>query len=50
MTNLAILEQECRNRGITEVVHTFAKWKSLGYKVKKRRTCTVLHTTLETFI
>ncbi|MGN1300299.1 MAG: ArdC-like ssDNA-binding domain-containing protein [Clostridia bacterium] len=35
MTNLAILEQECRNRGITEVVHTFAKWKSLGYKVKK---------------
>lgn len=35
MTNLAILEQECRNRGITEVVHTFAKWKSLGYKVKQ---------------
>jgi hypothetical protein len=35
MTNLQILQEECATRGITEEVHTFAKWKSLGYKVKQ---------------
>ena len=35
MTNLAIIMAECTARGITEPVHTFAKWKALGYSVKK---------------
>ena len=35
MTNVMIIRQECALRGITEEVHTFAKWKALGYKVKK---------------
>lgn len=35
MTNLQIIALECANRGISEEVHTFAMWKSLGYKVKK---------------
>jgi hypothetical protein len=26
--------RECALRGITEEVHTFARWKQLGYKVK----------------
>ena len=34
MTNVEILAAECATRGIDEEVHTFAKWKSLGYKVK----------------
>lgn len=35
MTNLEILHAECLTRGIDEEVHTFSKWKQLGYKVKK---------------
>lgn len=35
MTNLGIIMAECTARGITEPVHTFAKWKSLGYVVKQ---------------
>lgn len=35
MTNLQILISECSARGITEEVHTFARWKQLGYSVKK---------------
>lgn len=34
MTNAEIIASECVLRGITEEVHTFAKWKQLGYKVK----------------
>lgn len=34
MTNVQILEAECATRGIVEEVHTFAAWKSRGYKVK----------------
>lgn len=35
MTNLGIIMSECAARGITEPVHTFAKWKALGYVVKQ---------------
>lgn len=35
MTNAEILLGECVKRGITEEVHTFARWKQLGFKVKK---------------
>lgn len=34
MTNAEIIASECGKRGITEEVHTFARWKQLGYKVK----------------
>jgi hypothetical protein len=34
VTNADILKVECANRGITEEVHTYARWKQLGYKVK----------------
>ena len=34
-TNQEIIFNEVLMRGITEDVHTYAKWKSLGYKVKK---------------
>lgn len=35
MTNVMIIGQECALRGITEEVHTFARWKALGYRVKQ---------------
>lgn len=35
MTNAEILLMECATRGITEEVHTFARWKQLGFKVKQ---------------
>ena len=35
MTNEEIIFGEKMTRGITETIHTFEKWKSLGYKVKK---------------
>lgn len=35
MTNAEILLGECVTRGITEEVHTFARWKQLGFMVKK---------------
>ena len=35
MTNAEILMGECATRGITEEVHTFARWKQLGFMVKK---------------
>lgn len=34
-TNQEIILAEILTRGITEDVHTYAKWKSLGYQVKK---------------
>ena len=34
-TNQEIIMGEVLTRGITEDVHTYAKWKSLGYQVKK---------------
>ena len=35
MTNKEIIMAECATRGITEEVHTFSKWKSMGRIVKK---------------
>lgn len=35
MTNSDILNTECMLRNIKEEVHTYAKWLSLGYKVKR---------------
>ncbi len=35
MTNAEILLMECSTRGITEEVHTFARWKQLGFIVKQ---------------
>lgn len=35
ITNQEIIFNEVLMRGITEDVHTYAKWKSLGYQVKK---------------
>lgn len=35
MTNLQIILTEMMTRNITEELHTFNKWKSLGYKVKR---------------
>jgi hypothetical protein len=35
MTNTEIILMEQATRGITEELHTFQKWKSLGFKVKK---------------
>ncbi len=34
-TNAQIIAAEMLDRGITEDIHTFQKWKSLGYCVKK---------------
>lgn len=34
MTNAEIILTEQITRGITEELHTFSKWKSLGFKVK----------------
>ena len=35
ITNKEIISLEMTTRGIDEEVHTFAKWKSLGYQVKR---------------
>lgn len=35
MTNAEIIASECAKREIEQEVHTFAKWKSKGFKVKK---------------
>lgn len=35
MTNVDIIAAEVVARGIKEEVHTFSKWKSLGFIVKK---------------
>ena len=35
ITNKEIISLEMVTRGIEEEVHTFAKWKSLGYQVKR---------------
>lgn len=35
MTNAQIILQEQVTRGIKETLHTYAKWKSLGYQVKR---------------
>lgn len=34
-TNAEIIATECALLGITEEVHTFQRWKSMGYAVKK---------------
>ena len=35
VTNNQIIALECATRGIMEVVHTYAKWRELGYQVQK---------------
>lgn len=45
MTNLQIITGECSVRNITEEVHTFARWKQMGYKVKKGQKA-LFHTSL----
>ena len=35
VTNNQIILTECALRGITEIVHTYAKWQELGYQVQK---------------
>lgn len=35
MTNEAIIAQNKMLLGITEEIHTFEKWKSMGFSVKK---------------
>ena len=35
MTNAEIIMLEMATRNITEELHTFQKWQSLGFKVKK---------------
>ena len=35
MTNVQIIETEKMLRGIKEEIHTFERWKALGYSVKK---------------
>lgn len=35
MTNAEIILAEQITRGISEDMHTFARWKELGYKVRK---------------
>lgn len=35
MTNAEIIATECSLRGIMEEVHTFQRWKAMGYMVKK---------------
>ena len=35
MTNSQIIETEKMLRNITEEIHTFERWKALGYSVKK---------------
>lgn len=35
VTNMEIIAAECLLNGIIEEVHTYAKWKSLGFQVKR---------------
>lgn len=35
MTNAEIIATECSLLGITEEVHTFQRWKAMGFMVKK---------------
>ena len=35
ITNSQIIMQEMLMRGITEEIHTFQKWRQLGFSVKK---------------
>lgn len=35
ITNSQIIMQEMVMRGITEEIHTFQKWRQLGFSVKK---------------
>ena len=35
ITNAQIIMNEKMMRGITEEIHTFERWKALGYSVKK---------------
>lgn len=35
VTNSQIIMQEMLMRGITEEIHTFQKWRQLGFSVKK---------------
>lgn len=35
MTNAEIIANACKLNGITEEVHTFARWKKMGYSVRK---------------
>ena len=35
MTNAEIIANACKLQGITEEVHTFARWKKMGYQVRK---------------
>lgn len=35
MSNSEIIAMECGLRGIMEEVHTFQRWKSMGFSVKK---------------
>ena len=35
VTNVEIIAAECLLNGIIEEVHTYAKWKTLGYQVKR---------------
>ncbi len=41
MTNNQIIIQEMILRGITEEIHTFRRWKSMGYSVKKGEKSTI---------
>lgn len=41
MTNEAIIAQQKMILGITEEIHTFEKWKSLGFAVKKGEKSTI---------
>lgn len=41
MCNAEIIQSECILRGITEEIHTFAKWKSLGFTVRKGEKSTI---------
>lgn len=35
MSNSEIISMACAMNGITEEVHTFQRWKSMGFSVKK---------------
>lgn len=41
MCNAEIIHSECILRGITEEIHTFQKWKSLGFSVRKGEKSTI---------
>ena len=38
MTNAEIIATECSLLGITEEVHTFQRWKAMGFMVKRGET------------